>query len=215
LLTLPFTVEVQRLPFDLLYYAGLAGIAVFAVSGALAAAEKELDILGFILFATVTGIGGGTVRDLILGVEVAWVASPIDLKTCIGAAIVTYFAAGQIIRRQRVLVWMDAMGLALFSVLGAAKAYHLGADPLVAAAMGTITPTFGSIIRDILLDRSPVLLQPEIYVTAAIVGSFSYLAFMNVWKQPDLSILLAIACAFIVRGAAIIFDLRLPKFKQG
>jgi len=202
------------LPFDLLYYAGLAGIAVFAISGALAAAEKELDILGFILFATVTGIGGGTVRDLILGVEVAWVASPMDLKTCIAAAILTYFAAGQIIRRQRLLVWMDAMGLALFSVLGTAKAYHLGADPLVAIAMGMITPTFGSIIRDILLDRQPVLLQPEIYVSAAISGSVSYLLFIHLFEQPDLSILLAISTAFCVRAAAIIWDLRLPKFKR-
>ncbi|MFY0700775.1 MAG: trimeric intracellular cation channel family protein [Bermanella sp.] len=202
------------MPFDLLYYAGLAGIAVFAISGALAAAEKELDILGFILFATVTGIGGGTVRDLILGVEVAWVASPMDLKTCIAAAILTYFAAGQIIRRHRLLVWMDAMGLALFSVLGTAKAYHLGADPLVAIAMGMITPTFGSIIRDILLDRQPVLLQPEIYVSAAISGSVSYLLFIHLFEQPDLSILLAISTAFCVRAAAIIWDLRLPKFKR-
>lgn len=202
------------MPFDLLYYAGLAGIAVFAISGALAAAEKELDILGFILFATVTGIGGGTVRDLILGVEVAWVASPMDLKTCIAAAILTYFAAGQIIRRHRLLVWMDAMGLALFSVLGTAKAYHLGADPLVAIAMGMITPTFGSIIRDILLDRQPVLLQPEIYVSAAISGSVSYLLFIHLLEQPDLSILLAISTAFCVRAAAIIWDLRLPKFKR-
>lgn len=200
--------------FDLLFFAGLFGIAVFAISGALAAAEKELDILGFILFATVTGIGGGTVRDLILGVEVAWVANPIDLHTCIIAAIVTYFAARQIIKIQRLLVWMDAIGLALFSVLGTAKAYHLGADPLVAIAMGMITPTFGSIIRDILLDRSPVLLQPEIYVSAAITGSVSYLIFNSLWENPDISTILAIACAFLVRAAAIIFDLRLPKFKQ-
>ncbi len=200
--------------FDLLFYAGLAGIAVFAISGALAAAEKELDILGFILFATVTGIGGGTVRDLILGVEVAWVASPIDLKVCVGAAALTYFAASQIIRRQRVLVWMDAMGLALFSVLGTAKAHHLGVDPLVAIAMGMITPTFGSVIRDILLDRAPVLLQPEIYVTAAITGSISYLICIYLFEQPDLSILIAVSCAFMVRAAAILFDLRLPKFKR-
>jgi uncharacterized membrane protein YeiH len=202
------------LSFDLLFFAGLFGIAVFAISGALAAAEKELDILGFILFATVTGIGGGTVRDLILGVEVAWVANPIDLHTCIIAAMVTYFAARQIIKIQRLLVWMDAIGLALFSVLGTAKAYHLGADPLVAIAMGMITPTFGSIIRDILLDRSPVLLEPEIYVSAAITGSVSYLIFNSLWENPDISTILAIACAFLVRAAAIIFDLRLPKFKQ-
>ncbi|MGR6873382.1 trimeric intracellular cation channel family protein [Pseudomonas sp. HK3] len=202
------------MPFDLLFFAGLMGIAVFAISGALAAAEKELDILGFILFATVTGIGGGTVRDLILGVEVAWVANPIDLKTCIAAAVITYFTARQIVRIQPLLIWMDAMGLALFSVLGTAKAYHLGADPLVAIAMGMITPTFGSVIRDILLDRSPVLLQPEIYVSAAITGGVSYLIFINLWGNPNLSTLLAITCAFLVRGAAILFDLRLPKFKQ-
>jgi len=200
--------------FDLIYIAGLGGTLVFAISGALAAAEKELDILGFILFATVTGIGGGTVRDLILGVEVAWAHSEnaMDLQVCLAAALLTYFLAPQIIRRQRVLVWMDAMGLALFSAIGTAKAYQLGMHPMVCIAMGMITPTFGSVIRDILLDRQPELLRPEIYVTAAVVGGISYLGFVYFLDAPRLSILLAVVSAFLVRSAAIVYNLRLPKF---
>lgn len=199
---------------DLFNIAGWLAVAVFAVSGALAAAEKHLDILGFVLFGTVTGIGGGTVRDLILGVDVFWVANPIDLKICITAAVITYFAAPHFIARQRWLLWMDAMGLALFSVLGTAKAVSLGVDPVVACAMGMITPTFGSVIRDILLDRQPLLLQPEIYVTAAMVGAVSFLV-LNLLALPQLVVLLtAIALAFILRALAIIYDLRLPKFDK-
>ena len=199
---------------DLLSTAGWIAIAVFAVSGALAAAEKRLDILGFILFGTVTGIGGGTVRDLILGVDVFWVVAPIDLQICIAAAVVTYFAAPYFIARQRWLLWMDAMGLALFSVLGTAKAYSLGVDPVVACAMGMITPTFGSVIRDILLDRAPLLLEPEIYVTAALVGSVSYLLLELMALPETITVLVSITIAFAVRAAAILYDLRLPKFSK-
>lgn len=199
---------------DLFTVAGWIAIAVFAVSGALAAAEKRLDILGFILFGAVTGIGGGTVRDLILGVDVFWVVSPIDLQICIASAVVTYFTAPYFIARQRWLLWMDAMGLALFSVLGTAKAYSLGVDPVVACAMGMITPTFGSVIRDLLLDRAPLLLAPEIYVTAALVGSVSYLLLELMALPEAVTLLASISIAFAVRAAAIICDLRLPKFSQ-
>ena len=202
---------------QILYYAGLAGVAVFAVSGALAAAEKKLDILGFILFATVTGMGGGTLRDLILDVDVFWVAHPLDLQICVAAGVLTYFVASQFLARQRlqrVLLWMDAMGLALFSVLGTAKAYDLGVDPLVACAMGMITPTFGSVIRDILSDREPVLLGPEIYVTAALAGALSYLLLVFLLGSGGLTLILAMSVAFGVRASALLFDLRLPKFSS-
>lgn len=199
---------------DIIYFAGLGGTLVFAISGALAAAENELDILGFILFATVTGIGGGTVRDLILGVEVAWAHGEhaYDLHICVAAAVVTYFLAPQFIKRMRLLVWMDAMGLAIFSAVGTAKAYELGLSPLVCIAMGMITPTFGSMIRDILSDRQPELLQPEIYVTASIVGGVCFILSEQVLTNPQLSILLAALSAFLVRSAAIVYNLRLPKF---
>lgn len=198
-----------------LYFAGLAGVAVFAISGALAAAEKNLDILGFILFATVTGVGGGTLRDLILGVDVFWVAHPIDLQVCVAAGVGTYFLAAQFLARKRLrrsLLWADAMGLALFSVLGTAKAYSIGVDPLIACTMGMMTATFGSVIRDILSDREPVLLEPEIYVTAALAGALSYLLLSHWIANENAALLLAMLMAFLVRASAMVFDLRLPKF---
>ncbi len=199
---------------EFLYIAGVIGVAVFAASGALAAAQKRLDILGFILFGTVTGIGGGTIRDLILGVEVFWVSDVLYLQVCIAASVLAYFTAPHLFSRQKLFLWMDAMGLALFSVLGTAKAYSLGVDPLVAITMGTITPTFGSVIRDILLDQEVVLLGGEIYVTVAICGAISYLTLLHFTHEPTLSLLMAIAMAFAVRAAAIVFKLSLPKFSK-
>ncbi len=199
---------------DFLYIAGIIGVAVFAASGALAAAEKRLDVLGFILFGTVTGIGGGTIRDLILDVEVFWVSDVLYLQVCIAASVLSYFAAPHLFARKKLFLWLDAMGLALFSVLGTAKAHSLGVDPLVAVTMGTITPTFGSVIRDILLDQEPVLLGQEVYVTAAITGATSYLLLFHFTNEATLSLLMAVALAFVVRAAAIMFDLRLPKFSK-
>ncbi len=195
-----------------LYWLGLVAVFVFSVSGALAAAERKLDILGFVLFAAVTGVGGGTLRDLIINTDVFWVKDPVWLHVCVLAAVVTYFAPSKLKSRQSILLWMDAVGLALFSVLGTAKALALGIDPLISVAMGMITPTFGSIMRDIILDREPVLLGPEIYVTAALVGGIVYLALEAVLHNETIAILIAIQLSFAVRAAAMIWDLRLPKF---
>jgi len=199
---------------DFLYIADLIGVAVFAISGALAATRKRLDVLGFILFGTVTGIGGGTIRDLILGIDVFWVSNALYLQVCIGVSVLAYFTAPQLFNRQKLFLWMDAAGLALFSVLGTAKAYSLGVDPIVAVTMGTITPTFGSVIRDILLGQEPVLLGREVYVTAAICGATSYLALLHFTQEATLSVLIAILTAFLIRAAAIVFSLRLPIFSK-
>jgi uncharacterized membrane protein YeiH len=199
---------------EILYFAGIVGVAVFAASGALAAAQKRLDILGFILFGTVTGIGGGTLRDLILDVDVFWVSDVLYLQVCIVASVLTFFIAPHFLSRKRFFLWMDAAGLALFSVLGTAKAYSLGVDPLVAITMGTITPTLGSVIRDILLGQEPVLLGGDVYVTVAIIGAVSYLALLNTTQEATLSSLVAILIAFLTRAGAIVFNWRLPKFSK-
>ena len=141
----------------------LVGVAVFAISGALAAAEKRLDILGFILFGTITGIGGGTLRDLLLNTDqVFWISDTRYLWVCLATAIVTWFLAPQFQSLRTLLLWADALGLALFSVLGTAKALAWDAPFIVAAGMGMMTATFGSLIRDSLLGRPPVLLEPDI-----------------------------------------------------
>lgn len=191
----------------------LVAVAVFAVSGALAAAEQKLDILGFILFGTITGVGGGTARDLLLGTDaIFWFADTRYLWICIVASAATWFLAPMLNSLHKVLVWADAVGMSLFSVLGTIKALEWGAPPIVAVGMGMMTSTFGSLIRDTLLNQRPVLLGPEIYVTAALLGAASYVALLQLPVTAPMAVPLAIGLAFMLRGSALLFDLRLPKY---
>ncbi len=192
----------------------LLASSVFAISGALAAAQTRQDILGFVLFGTITGVGGGTVRDLLLDTHVFWIADTRYLWVCIAASVLTWFIAPMLASVQRVLLWADAAGLALFSALGAAKALGLGAPWIVAVVLGMMTATFGSLIRDTLLNQEPVLLGPEIYVTAALLGAASYAALASVPVLQPWALGLAILLAFALRAAAILFDLRLPKYSR-
>ncbi len=198
---------------SLIYYCDIVAVGVFAISGALAAAEKRLDIFGFALLATVTGIGGGTVRDVVLNApHVFWVENSIYLQVCLGAALLTFAAARLLVSLERALLWMDAAGLGLFSVLGCSKSLQLGADPLVAVTMGVATATFGSVIRDILLNKKPVLLGPEIYVSCALLGAIVYAVLVELAVSAVYGVLVASAIGFLLRAAAIVFDLRLPKY---
>jgi len=194
-------------------FVDMMAVAVFAISGALAAAEAKLDVLGFILFGTITGIGGGTARDLLLDTNaIFWIADTRYLWICIGASVATWFLGPLLNSLHKVLVWADAVGLALFSVLGTIKAQQMGVAPVVAVVMGMMTATFGSIIRDTLLNHEPVLLGPEIYVTAALLGASSYIVLQALAVPESLVLPIAIGLAFALRACAILFDLRLPKY---
>ncbi|MEP1470977.1 MAG: trimeric intracellular cation channel family protein [Halieaceae bacterium] len=198
---------------DLLITVDLIATAVFAISGALAAAQQKNDILGFILFGTITGIGGGTLRDVLLNANpVFWLEQTRYLWICVLASVATWFLAPQLTSLHKVLLWADAIGMSTFSVLGAAKAAALGAPAIVAVGMGVMTATFGSMIRDTLLNKKPVLLGPEIYVTAALLGALSYTLLYGFGVTTQMSVPLAIAAAFLLRAGAILFDLRLPKY---
>ena len=124
-------------------------VGVFAASGALAAAEKRLDVLGFVFFGTVTGVGGGTLRDLLLDVDVFWITEPHYLWICIVVPGLTWYLAPVLSARRRLLLWADALGLGLFSVLGCARALEHGVPAIVAVVMGVMTATFGGLLREI------------------------------------------------------------------
>ncbi|MGL5114454.1 MAG: trimeric intracellular cation channel family protein, partial [Beijerinckiaceae bacterium] len=174
------------------------GVAVFAVTGALVASRKQMDIVGFAFLGTVTGIGGGTVRDLVLGATpVFWVREPVYLMVCIGTSVMVFFAAHAPRSRLVWLMWLDALGLALFCVLGAEKALSHG--PVVAAVMGVVTATMGGMIRDILGGESPVILRREIYATAALLGSLTFLAALEVMPR-DAALVCGVLAAFALRG---------------
>src|SRR3954447_25702449 len=162
---LPFTIHYFTIhpmnPIDLLDY---AGVAVFAATGALAASRKQLDIIGFLFLASVTGIGGGTFRDLILNVPVFWVANRDYVLICAVVAVLVFFTAHRVESRYRLLLWLDAIGLAAFPVMGAAKGLAITGSPAVSIITGMLSSTFGGILRDLLAGEPSVLLRPEIYV---------------------------------------------------
>ncbi|MFB2601642.1 trimeric intracellular cation channel family protein, partial [Rhizobium phaseoli] len=157
---------------SLLVYLDYADIALFAATGALAASRKQLGLIGFLFFAMVTGTGGGTVRDIVLGrVPVFWVLNPAYILVCCIVGVIVFFTAHLLESRYRLLIWLDAIGLAAYCVLGAAKGLAATGSPTIAIVTGTLTATFGGILRDLMANEPSVLLRPEIYVTAARVGA--------------------------------------------
>jgi uncharacterized membrane protein YeiH len=191
-----------------------AAVAVFGATGALAAARRKHDIVTFGFFACVTGVGGGTLRDLLIGAPVFWVARPGYLVACLGAALAIWvLGSGQ--GRQRVLLWLDAVGLAAYCVVGAAKAGAMGAPPLSAMVMGVLTACFGGVIRDVLAHEPSVLLRREIYVTCAVLGASLFLLLQVAGDPGRKRWQAGAAAAFALRAGAILWNWSLPPFRRG
>lgn len=190
-----------------------AGIAVFAATGALAASRKQLDIVGFLFFAAITGIGGGTVRDLILGAPVFWIEDHTYVIVCAAVAVVIFLTAHRVEHRYIALLWLDAVGLAAYGVFGAWKGMALTGSPIIAVVMGVMTATFGGILRDLLASEPSVLLRPEIYVTAALVGATGF-TLLTLAGAPLMAAALAgFLAAFLVRAGALRFGWSIPAYR--
>jgi uncharacterized membrane protein YeiH len=189
-----------------------AAVFVFAATGALAAARGRHDIITFAFFAAVTGVGGGTLRDLLIGAPVFWVERPWYLAYCVIAAVAVW-VLGPRTFRERLLVWLDALGMAAYAVVGAAKALALGVGPAPAVVMGVMTATFGGIIRDVLAREPSILLRREIYITAALAGAGTFTALAQLGVRPLIAGLAGFAAALALRGCAILFGLSLPAFR--
>jgi uncharacterized membrane protein YeiH len=189
------------------------GIAVFAISGALVAAEKRVDFVTVIFFAVVTGIGGGTIRDLLIGAPVFWVRTNGTLLICIAAALLVWVASHRRFAG-KALLWFDAAGMAAYAVYGAAKALVFGVAPVPAFVMGVLTACAGGIIRDLLAGEPSVLMRRELYVTPAALsaGLFVALIFVGVAVWPAAAV--SIAAGFALRGGAIARGWTLPAYKD-
>ena len=196
-----------------LEYLDLAGIAVFALSGALLAAEKRQTLVTFIFFGVVTGVGGGTVRDLLIGAPVFWIRENIVLLICFAAALIAWLLP----RRtwsERALLWFDAAGLAAYSTYGAAKGLAFGVAPIPAVGMGVLTACLGGIIRDVLAQQPSILMRPELYVTAAALSASLMVALQLVGVAPPLAAAVAVVAGFGLRGAAISKGWSLPQYRR-
>jgi uncharacterized membrane protein YeiH len=202
----------QLLP-DALVVLDYVGIAVFAVSGALLAAEKKQTLVTFIFFAVVTGVGGGTIRDLLIGAPVFWMHTNATLLICIAAAIGVWFLSRRAIA-DKALLWFDAVGLAAYATYGAAKALNYEVAPVPAFAMGVMTACVGGIIRDVLANEPSILMRPELYVTAAALASGLFVTVSMFGVPPALAAVVSGLAGFSLRAAAITRGLSLPAYDR-
>lgn len=198
---------------ELLYYLDIFGIIVFALSGALMAGRYKLDPFGVVVLASVTAIGGGTIRDVILQTPVFWMVEPYYLYIILITALLTIILIRQPKRiPKRFLLIADALGLALFAVLGTQKSMALGSPLPVAIVMGTITGVAGGMIRDVLCNVIPMILRKEIYALAAMLGGSLFVIFHWLgWSENEATIF-AIFGALSLRLAAIYWQVSLPAF---
>jgi uncharacterized membrane protein YeiH len=197
-------------PLTIVPLLDIAGVFVFAVSGALAAARKRMDIFGFTVIALLTAVGGGTIRDLLVGQPIFWIIGPIYVWVALAAAILTFFFVRFIHRSERWLSWFDAIGLGVFCVLGAAKGYEVTGAPLISVMMGVISAVAGGMMRDVVCNEIPLIFHGEIYATAAFTGSACYIG-LHVMNIPEsLAIWLGIIVAIVLRMAAMRWGWSLP-----
>jgi uncharacterized membrane protein YeiH len=196
-----------------LIWLDLFGIAVFAASGALAAARARQTLVTFSFFALITGVGGGTVRDLLIGAPVFWVHDWRVPAVCLATALLIWITPSRL-WNARALDWFDAVGLAVYAVYGTAKSLGLGIPPLSAVMMGVITACVGGIIRDVLAGEPSILLRPEIYVTAAALAAGSFVGMIWLGVPVAIAGLCGVFAGFGLRALAITRGLAIPSYRR-
>lgn len=197
-----------------LHWIDLLGVAVFAISGTLMAYQKHMDGFGVVVLASVTAIGGGTLRDMILNQPVFWVQSPDFLYAILVAAILTIIWLRFSHRFPlRYLLFADAVGLAFFNIMGLQKALNLGVTPFIAVVMGTMTGVFGGLIRDVICREIPLVLKGELYATTCIFGGGLYVLCTELGLNAGIAMLAGLSSTLLLRLLAIKHHWHLPVFK--
>ena len=198
----------------ILYLFDLFGVAVFAISGALAAGRKSLDLLGVFVIAGVTAIGGGTIRDVLLGRHpIFWMEDTTYLFVILAAALFTVLYARTRPKPARALLLADAIGLAVFTIIGAQIAEEAGLPATLVVFMGTLTGVAGGAVRDVLCGEVPLILRRDIYATASIAGGTLYLLVQWIGFSTLVAMLVGIGAVAALRALAIFGGLRLPVFR--
>jgi uncharacterized membrane protein YeiH len=197
------------------YIFELSGTFFFAISGALAIQEDHDDLFGAGFLGFVTAIGGGTLRDIMLGsYPLVWIGDINFLYAVFAGVIVAYIFFKYLLRFRRTFLFFDTLGISFFTVLGVEKALSLGVRPEIAAIMGMFTAIMGGVIRDVLTNETPVLFRKEIYATACLLGAILYLALYKFGIERNTNLVLSIMVIFIVRIVAVRYKLALPNFRR-
>ena len=193
-----------------LQIADAIGVFVFALSGGLAASRRGLDLFGILIVALLPATGGGTIRDLLLDRPVFWLDQSHTILIALAGGLVTAIL-GERIARFKTLIWFDAMGLALFCVIGAQAAHALGHDPIVVIMMGTITASFGGLLRDVVCNEVPLILREDIYATAALIGAAIFVSTAALGLPEPWAMALGGGSAFAIRACVILLKTIRPK----
>lgn len=201
-------------PWSFLFIQDLIGTIVFAISGAIAARQHKMDLFGMFVLAFVTGVGGGTLRDVMIGsTPVFWMKQPIYVLMITLAVLITAIFRNRITSAswQKGLLIFDAIGLGVFTVIGVQKGIDFGLHPMICVALGGITGCFGGLIRDILRNEVPIILQKEVYVTASLFGGIIFILFREGGFESYWIDVATVTTVIAIRMFTIRFNLHLPK----
>lgn len=197
--------------YELLKFIDISGTAAFAVSGVFAAMQKKLDIFGILIIAFITSVGGGTLRDILVGdLPVSWMKNMNYFFVIIIATVTTIMFNSFIKNFQRTLLVFDSLGMGFFTILGLQKGILFGLSPAICIALGTVTACFGGVIRDISLNNIPVIFQKEMYATVCILGGAFYFLLMHIQAGREVAEMVSIAFVFIIRLLAVFYKWSLP-----
>ena len=199
---------------SLIYFIDLAGTLVFAISGALAAYQHRFDLFGAITLAIVTSVGGGTIRDLMIGsTPVGWLSDMNYLYIIFSSIIVCYFFREQVMGLRKTFFLFDTVGIGLFTVLGVEKTLAAGLDPPIAIMMGVISAVFGGVVRDILVNEQPLIFRGTLYATPCLLGGFSYMTLYYLGMPSYFLLIIPMGIVIVVRTLAVKFKWTLPNLK--
>jgi uncharacterized membrane protein YeiH len=199
---------------SLIYLLDLCAVAVCAITATLEAHRRELDLFGVAVIAVIAGIGGGTVRDILLGrLPVYWVHDPVYVVVGITAAVFTFFLGRKLALPKNFFLLPDAVGLALFTVIGTSVALSLQVHWFIAALMGVITAVFGGVIRDILCNEVPLIFRTDIYATASLIGALLLIALDALGMAHNPALVAAMVVTVAIRLAAIRWHIHLPRLR--
>ncbi len=188
----------------------ILGTIAFAISGVLTALNKRLDPFGILIIAFVTAVGGGTLRDVLIDVPVAWMRNLTFVYVIVGSTIFAVIFRKRLGYIRRSLFLFDTIGLALYTIVGVEKGIAAGFPPVICIALGTMTACFGGVIRDILCAEIPIIFRKEIYATACILGALTYFLLLKTSLFPDFNVIISGSVVITVRLLAVYFNLSLP-----
>jgi len=207
------TLEITQELSTSLYWISLIAVVVSSASGVLKSGFRHFDLFGVIIIAITTGLGGGSLRDMLLGVDVFWIQDQVFFIASLASAVIIFVGARLISISPKLFLIPDAAGLAAFSIAGTMVSLVAGAPWIVASFMGVITGAMGGIFRDLLCNETPIVFKSPLYATAAWFGSLGFIVLLNSGVSVTASAIIAGLSIFIVRIVAIRLDLGLPKFQ--